>query len=141
MPDNDSRQVRSAMSDNLVTCSPNTPVTDVARLMADHDIGDVLVVDGAELIGIVTDRDIVVRGLAGGPRPLTAADVMTEDLCTVEAAAPLTAAAELMGQKAIRRLPVLDEGRLVGIISLGALAEDHAPHTVLGAISDAAPNN
>lgn len=141
MPHDDSQPVRSAMSQDLITCAPDTPITDVAALMASHDIGDVLVIEGEELVGIVTDRDIVVRAVNGESRTHTASDVMTRDLCTIEAAAPLAAAADLMAKKAIRRLPVLDEGKLVGIVTLGDMAEDHAPHTVLGAISDAAPNN
>lgn len=134
--------VESVMESDLVTCRRTTKLTEIAQLMRDHDIGDVLVVDtDNQLEGIVTDRDLVVRGIASGSDQLTADDVMTAQLATVESLSPRVTAAELMAKKAIRRLPVVDAGRLVGIVTLGDLAEDHAPSTVLGEISDAPPNN
>lgn len=136
-----SQTISSVMATDLVTCDPSTSITEVAALMKARNIGDVLIVTEGQLAGIVTDRDIVVRALASGDSKLCAGDVMTRQLTTVESVCERSVAADLMAQKAIRRLPVVDSGRLVGIVTLGDLATDHAPNTVLGEISEAPPNN
>ncbi|NNF64923.1 MAG: CBS domain-containing protein [Acidimicrobiia bacterium] len=132
----------SVMTKDLVTCPPTASVRDAAKKMHEHNIGDVLVVDGEKLVGIVTDRDLVVRTLAvdlGAETPI--AEVMSTDVCTVNESCTTGDAARLMADKAIRRVPVVDGERPIGIVSLGDLAETKAPETVLGEISDARPNN
>ncbi|HEX6219453.1 MAG TPA: CBS domain-containing protein, partial [Acidimicrobiia bacterium] len=96
-----------------------------------------------DLCGIVTDRDIVVRGLAEGMDPETAAidDVCKHDVVTVGSRDAVAEAVKLMEQHAIRRLPVVDGGELVGIVSIGDLAEERDPNSALGEISSAPPNN
>jgi CBS domain-containing protein len=111
--------------------------------MRDQNIGDVLVTEGDRLRGIVTDRDIVVRCVTEG------GDISQTRLinaCSAELAfagpdMSVDEAAELMGKKAVRRLPVVDNGRAVGIVSIGDLAVERAPTSVLGQISADAPNN
>ncbi|HEX2658824.1 MAG TPA: CBS domain-containing protein [Polyangia bacterium] len=125
--------VADLMTREVKTVSPETPLSDVATLMRDEDVGVVPVVDGAgRLNGIVTDRDLVVRALAGGdaefpgqrPGEVRAAQVSTKD---VEAVSPHDAISDvlhLLGRKQIRRVPVVDSNRrLIGMISLGDIAK------------------
>jgi CBS domain-containing protein len=105
-------------------------------------IGDVVVADGDEVIGIVTDRDIVVRGLAAGRDPHTTPlmDISSRELTTVSPDEPIGTAVRLMREHAIRRLLVLSQGRVVGIVTLGDLALEQDPHSALADVS-AAPSN
>ena len=121
--------VRNVMSASPVTIGPDATVRDVARLLADADIGAVPVVSDGKLAGIVTDRDLVVRVLAAGMGPdTTVGEIASADICSVTPDAPLAEAAQLLGQAQVRRLPVVDgEGRLVGIVTQADLARN-APH-------------
>jgi len=134
--------VQDVMSTELVTCPSNATLQDVAQKMRDHDIGDVLITDGSTLAGIVTDRDLVVRCLAGGANAGDpASNACSAQLTTVPFDADVEDAADLMRSHAVRRLPVLDAGRAVGIVSLGDLAMNREPHSVLGEVSGAVPNS
>lgn len=134
--------VHTVMTPDPVVCSPDTRLTEVARIMRDRHIGDVLVGDHDGPIGILTDRDIVVRALAQQPdiSALTAADVCSKDLFTVDPEASLEAVTELMERHSLRRIPVVDHGRPVGIVSLGDLAEHLDPRSLLGEISASPPD-
>jgi|SRR6187549_3701757 CBS domain-containing protein len=134
--------VRDVMTTNLVTCPSSAPLKDAAGYMRDRDIGDVLVVDDGSICGIVTDRDIVVRCVAegGDVRDATVGDVCTADLTTVSADTTIEDAARLMRDNALRRLPVVDRGKPVGIVTLGDLAVQADPSSALGGISAARPN-
>jgi CBS domain-containing protein len=110
--------------------------------MKERDIGDVLVSSGGRLYGIVTDRDLVVRALAEDPT--RAADTPLSAICSeaIESVAPDADVGEviaLMEEKAIRRVPVVEEGRPVGIVSLGDLAVARDSESALGKISSAPP--
>jgi len=131
------------MTTDLVSCSSSAPLRDAAEYMRDRDIGDVLVVDDGSIRGIVTDRDIVVRCVAegGDPREAKVGDVCTANLTTVPADATIQDAARIMRDQALRRLPVVDRGKPVGIVSLGDLAVDADPSSALGGISAASPND
>ena len=101
-----------------------------------------LVVNGDSLSGVVTDRDLVVRGLAEGAGPDSpVGPVCSAKLVGVDADAGVAEAQRLMGENAVRRLPVIDDGQIVGIVSMGDLAasgtEDHSP---LAEVSKAEPN-
>ena len=125
------------------TCLPlSATLAEAARCMRDDSIGDVLVVDeGDQLRGLVTDRDIVVRGMASGldsSSPI--AEVCSPDPVTVSPDAPVEEAIKLMSQQAIRRIPVVDGGRAVGIVAIGDLAQERDPKSVLADISSAAPS-
>jgi CBS domain-containing protein len=111
--------------------------------MRDRDIGDILVMEGDRLQGIVTDRDIVVRCVADGKdlSSATLADAVSSDLVTVTPDTEITAAAQLMADRAIRRLPVVEDGRPVGVVSLGDLAVQRDPNSTLGGISAASPSD
>jgi len=135
--------VRDVMTTDLVTCPSSAPVKDAAGYMRDRNIGDVLVVDDGSVRGIVTDRDIVVRCVADGAdvRQAKVGDMCSADLTTVRADAPIEEAARIMRDNALRRLPVVDNGRPVGIVSVGDLAVDADPSSALGGISAARPND
>lgn len=97
---------------------------DAAALMRKEDCGSLPIVEGDRLVGIVTDRDIVIRAIAADKDPRTCAvgDVMTADPVTVSPRTSLDEAATIMAERQIRRLPVIDGGRLVGILVIGQLA-------------------
>lgn len=111
---------REIMTKNVRTATRDTSLRDVAALMRDGDMGAVPVVDGGKLIGIVTDRDIVVRVIAEGKGADTAiSDAMTTELFTVAPDDFVFEAIRLMGDKQIRRVPVIDSnGSLAGIIAM-----------------------
>jgi CBS domain-containing protein len=119
-------------------------IQEAARIMRDADIGDVIVLrsDGT-VCGIVTDRDIVVRGMSEGKDPTTSPveSVCKHDVISIESEASAAEAVNLMRRHNIRRLPVIDANRLVGIVSLGDLAIDRDPTSALADISNAPPNN
>ncbi len=137
-------RVREVMTPDPVTVATTASLQHAAELMRDRGIGDVLVVDeGGSLFGILTDRDIVVGGIAEGADPATTSvdQVCSHDPVTLAPDDAVVEAARLMSDRAIRRLPVVDNGSLVGIVSLGDLAQDRDPGSVLGEISEAPPNN
>ncbi len=136
------QSVKDVMTTDLVSCDASTPLADAATLMRDRDIGDVLVTDGNTLRGIVTDRDIVVRCLAEGGdlSRATLADACSADLTTVEPDTGVDEAAKVMRDRAIRRLPVVEGGKAVGIVSIGDLAVTGDPKSALAGISASAPN-
>ncbi len=118
-------KVRKAMHEGVVWVSPDTSISDIAARMRDNDIGAVPVGENDRLIGMVTDRDIVCRGLADGrdAQTLTARDVMTSGIIYCEEDEDIEDALELMEKKKIRRLPVInDDKRMVGMLSLGDIS-------------------
>ncbi|MCH5671309.1 CBS domain-containing protein [Streptomyces gilvus] len=137
------QHVSDIMTADPVTVEPQTSVTAVARLMRDQDLGAVLVTDGDRLRGLVTDRDLVVRALAegGDPEQTTVAGACSDDLVTVAPDDDLDRAIRLMREHAVRRVPVVDHGRPVGIVSLGDAAMERDPGSALGDISAAKPND
>jgi CBS domain-containing protein len=110
--------------------------------MRDQDIGDVLVAEGDRVVGVVTDRDIAVRAVADGvdPHSVSAASVASGDPVTVTPRDTVGEAVTLMREHAVRRLPVIEDGRPVGIVSLGDLAEERDPNSALADISRAQPD-
>jgi CBS domain-containing protein len=134
--------VKQIMTRDPVQLQVDTTLEDAAKVMRDMDIGDVVVVDSDRLVGLVTDRDIVVRAVAEGigPSDTTVGSVVSRDLVTVRPEDTAHDAALLMRDRAVRRLLVCDDSGLVGIVSIGDLAVDIDPESVLGGISSAAPN-
>jgi CBS domain-containing protein len=134
--------VRDIMTSRPATVEPQTSVTDVARLMSERNIGAVLVTDDDRLRGLVSDRDLVVRALAEhkDPDETTVAGVLSGDLVTVRPDEDLDHAVELMREHSVRRIPVVEEGHPVGIVSLGDLAIERDPGSALGDISAAESN-
>jgi CBS domain-containing protein len=134
--------VRDVMTAGVVAVRPDASLAEAAQLMRDQDIGDVLVADGQRIVGVLTDRDITVRAVAEGVDPLTASvrSVCTPDPLVVAPQDPVTAAVALMRQHAVRRLPVVEDGLPVGVVSLGDLAEAQDPDSALADISRATPD-
>jgi len=134
--------VREVMTPDPVTLSATASLVDAALAMRDFDVGDVLVLDDGKVCGIVTDRDIVVRGIASGNYPATVklAEICSRELTTLSPNDRVEDAVSLMREKAIRRLPVVEGKKPVGIVSLGDLAVERDPHSALSDISAAPPN-
>lgn len=131
--------IADIMTKDPVLLETTATVREAAERMRDEDIGDVLVVDGPALRGIVTDRDLATQVLADdrNPSDVTLGDVATTDL---DVAAPGDDAGEAvsrMRRDAIRRLPVVEDGTPVGILSLGDLAMEFDEQSVLAAVSAA----
>ena len=135
--------IQEVMTPNPMVVPATASIIDAARAMRDGNVGDVLVERDGALCGIVTDRDIVVRAVAEGRAP---ADVRLGDICSngLTSMAPTDSvddAVQLMRTNALRRLPVCDDGRAVGIVSLGDLAIARDSQSALADISAAPPNN
>jgi CBS domain-containing protein len=136
------QQIRELMTPNPVSLPGTASVCEAARAMRDADIGDVIVIENNQICGIVTDRDIVVRAVAEAREPATTtlADICSHALTTVSPTDSIEQAVQRMRAKAIRRLPVVEGGQAVGIVSLGDLAVERDPSSALGDISSAPPN-
>jgi CBS domain-containing protein len=136
------RQVKNVMHRDPVTVSGRAMAADAARLMMEYDIGDVIVVDNGECRGIVTDRDVVVRVIAAGrdPKFTQVWEICTAELVTVGPEDDVEMAAAWMRECGVRRLPVTENRRLFGIVSLGDLALTGDRGSVLAEISAAPPN-
>ena len=133
--------------DDVMTRSPRTlsasaSVRDAAEEMQRASIGAVVVESNGTICGIVTDRDIVVRCVASGgnANEMKLEDICSSELVTLSPRDAIDNAIELMRSKAVRRLPVLEDGRAVGMVSLGDLALARDPKSALGGISAAPPN-
>jgi CBS domain-containing protein len=135
------QQIRELMTPNPVALPGTASVHEAARAMRDAQIGDVIVIERNEVCGIVTDRDLVVRIMAEARDPATTplADICSHSLVTVTPTDSVEEAVRLMRTHAIRRLPVVDGGQAVGIVSLGDLAVERDPGSALGEISGAPP--
>jgi len=140
------QKVQDVMTKAVCSVNEDASIREVARLMRDQKIGDVLVTDAqGKLCGIITDRDIVVRAVADEGNDLDqlcAKDVCTADhMVTVTPSSGIDEALKLMTEKAIRRIPVVENECPVGIVTIGDLAAQRDPNSALGQISAAAPNN
>ena len=114
--------IRDVMTSNPRTVSPQDSIQNAARIMRDEDTGAVPVVDNGRPVGIVTDRDIVVRAVAEGQLNRPVREIVSGDVVTARPDMSTKEAAELMSEHQIRRLPVVENDRLVGIVSIGDLA-------------------
>ena len=117
--------IKDMMTRRAVSVAPDEPITAAARLLKRYNIGSVPVCDSkGQLQGIITDRDIVLRCVAAGvdPDKTLIRDVMTTGVFTVSPTDTVESAAALMGKAQVRRLPVCENGTLVGMLSLGDLA-------------------
>jgi CBS domain-containing protein len=120
------------MTRDVVTVRPDTSVREAARMMKKLNVGALPVCDGQRLMGMLTDRDIVVRATADGMQPDTTLvlAVMTEEVCSCFEDDSVEKIERAMAERQIRRVPVVDsENRLVGIVALGDLADDRVPET------------
>jgi CBS domain-containing protein len=137
-------RIRDVMTPNPQSLPASTTGREAAEAMRANDIGDVIVTDdNGGICGILTDRDLVVRLIAEGrdPRATRIGDIASRDLASVTGDEPVERAVQLMREKAVRRLPVVEQGRVIGIVSIGDLAVERDPDSALADISAAPPNS
>lgn len=118
-------KVKDVCSCSTITVTPQDTVATAAKKMAKHNVGALPVVDyGGKAIGMITDRDITIRVTAEGkdPEHYSVCDIMTNHISCVCLDADIESAAKIMGEAKVRRLPVVDEGKVVGFISLGDIS-------------------
>jgi CBS domain-containing protein len=116
--------IKEVMTRDVRACEPNATVAGAAKVMAQEDVGPVPIVEDGRLIGIVTDRDIVVRVVAEGrdPNATTVSEIASTKLVTVSPDDDLDEALKLLAERQIRRLPVVEGDRLVGIVAQADIA-------------------
>jgi CBS domain-containing protein len=120
-------KVRDVMTTRPRCVSPDTPVTEAAELMESEDVGALPVLEGDELAGMITDRDIVIRAIARGkdPRGMPVRDVTTRDVVAIRGDEDLSEALKLMATHQVRRLPVVDDSNhLVGVLAQADVARE-----------------
>lgn len=138
-----SSTVSEMMSAEVETCEPASTLHEAADKMHRQQIGDVVITEDGQLRGLLTDRDIVIRAIAEGKDPET---TPVSEICTTEVSClapedPADQAVQLMRSEGIRRIPVVKDQQLVGIVSLGDLALQRDPKSALAEISGAVPND
>jgi CBS domain-containing protein len=140
------KKARDIMTRDVSCCKNNDTIYDAASKMKELNVGAIPIVDDEHhLIGMVTDRDLVIRGYANNKDHSTSlSEVMSDHLYSISPDQSLQEASQLMAEKQIRRLPVVDNGKLIGIISLGDLSveeqSDMAAGQALEQISEQHPN-
>jgi CBS domain-containing protein len=120
-------KVREVMTDRPRCVTPETPISEAARLMKSDDVGSLPILEGERLTGIVTDRDIVLQAIAEekDPRGMPVREVASRDLVTIGPEEDLSEALKLMASHQVRRIPVVDEdSRLVGILAQADIARE-----------------
>jgi CBS domain-containing protein len=135
--------VYEVMTPRVVSLPADATVAEAAQRMRDEDIGNVLLVDDGQLVGLLTDRDIVVRVLANqlDPALTRASEVCSSGVVSVEASTSTDEAVTIMRTSAVRRLPVVEDGQPIGVVSIGDLAVNQDPKSALASISAATPNH
>lgn len=119
-------RVQDLMTPHPATIAPNASVREAAQLMLQHDVGPLPVVEGGKLVGIVTDRDLVVRVLADGrdPDSTQVKEACSRDPLTVSPEDSLERTLQLLAENQVRRVPVVDDERLVGIVAQADIARE-----------------
>ena len=121
-------RVKDCMSENVIWVNTNNTIYDVAKLMNENHIGSVPVCDNNQnLVGIITDRDIILRGIACNKdvKKTKTIDIMTTDVIRTTKDTEVSWVADIMAKNQIRRIPVIENERLVGIITVGDLAKNN----------------
>ncbi|HHY83009.1 MAG TPA: CBS domain-containing protein [Clostridiales bacterium] len=127
--------VKDIMTTNIAALAPDNTILDAAKAMQAHNIGCMPVCQpGGKIAGIITDRDIVVRNIAnnGDPKTTLVKDVMTKNVITVDVNTDVNVAADIMAKNKVRRLPVVQNGSIVGMLALGDLATRNILHAEAG---------
>jgi CBS domain-containing protein len=132
--------IKEVMTRDVRACEPNATVAEAAKVMAQEDVGPVPIVEDGRLVGIVTDRDIVVRVVAEGrdPNATTVREIASTELVTVSPDDALDDALNRLAERQVRRLPVVEGDRLVGIVAqadIARLGEDKKTGEVVEEIS------
>ncbi len=141
-----SNKVRDIMTSEVETCTLLDNVYEVAVKMKDYNVGSIPIVDKDKIVGVITDRDIVIRGVAEKhPGSTKVEDIMSTDLVTVSPESTLDEVSQLMSKHQVRRLPVVEGNQLVGIVALGDLAVheglDEESYVALEQISESDTTN
>jgi CBS domain-containing protein len=135
------QKVSEIMTPAPVALRSSQPVTEAAKVMRDHGIGTVLIVDDGQLRGLVTDRDIVVRAVADTRDLATTVvgEICSPDLVTVAPEDDADTVVQLMRERAVRRVPVVEDGHPVGVLSIGDMALERDERSALADISTQPP--
>ncbi|MFA9444399.1 CBS domain-containing protein [Egicoccus sp. AB-alg6-2] len=136
-------KIRDLMTTDPIVCDTSTTAAEAARRMRDSDVGDVLVEEDGTLRGIVTDRDIALRVVADGTDgdEITIGEICSGDLVTVSPDDDLGDAVNVLREHHVRRVPVVEDGNAIGVLSIGDLAVTLDPDSALADISAAPENN
>jgi CBS domain-containing protein len=137
------QSIREVMTADPRTVAPSDTIADAAQQMREGDVGAILVAENGQLAGILTDRDIVVRVVADGrdPSSTTVGDVATRDVASLSVDQSVDDAIRLVREQNVRRIPVVQDGRPAGIVSIGDLAIERDTDSALADISSEPPNN
>ncbi|QDP40066.1 CBS domain-containing protein [Radiobacillus deserti] len=138
------KSVKEIMSTDVSYCSPSDTMTEAATKMRDKNVGAIPICgENRELMGMITDRDLVIRGLAERKNAETSVkEVMSSELYSCSPQTSVQEASQIMAEKQIRRLPVIDGGELVGMLALGDLALEHKSNEAAGrALEDISVHN
>jgi CBS domain-containing protein len=135
------KSIRDVMTAEPRTVKPDAPIAEAAKAMKEADAGAVVVQDNGSPSGILTDRDIAIRAVAEGRDPTSTpvSEVATTDITTLSPDDSIDDAVKTMREKNVRRLPVVEDDKTVGIVSLGDLAEEKDEDSALADISAAPP--
>jgi CBS domain-containing protein len=137
------KSIRDFMTADPRTVKSDAPIAEAAKAMKEADAGAVVIQDNGSPSGIITDRDIAIRAVAEGKDPTSTPvkDVGTTDVTSLSPDDTIEDAVKLMREKDIRRLPVVEDDKTVGIVSLGDLAQEQDESSVLADISSAPPQD
>ena len=138
-----SQLVQDVMTPDPITVDAGAPIVEAAQKIREADVGPVIVIDDGTVCGIVTDRDIAIRAVADGmdPTKTKVGEICSKEVATLSPRDKIAMAIDLMEKIAVRRLPVVEDHKPVGILSLGDLAIQRDPESTLGRISGAPPND
>lgn len=137
-------RVQEVMTANPACCTPDATLQEVARLMAEHDCGEIPVIQNRKPVGVVTDRDIAIRVVAEGRNPLqmTARDCMSSPVVTVKPSTDLDECCHTMEENQIRRVPVVDDSGICGIVSQADIATHASARETAEVVKEISqPNN
>jgi CBS domain-containing protein len=136
------KSIQDVMTPNPIALDSSATVAEAAQKMKSSDVGTVVVVEEDQLLGILTDRDIVVRCIAEGKNPdsTDCGDVCSRNVATLSPGDSVEFALDLMTRHSVRRLPVVQQGKAIGIVSLGDTTLATSPDSPLGEISSRPPN-
>ena len=120
------KTAKDLMTSPAECLAPDETIVTAARMLRKYDVGSMPILDGDTLVGVVTDRDIVINAVAKGldPKETPVSAIATTNVVTVEAAAPASEVAALMAEHQVRRLPVVDGGKVVGMVAQADVARD-----------------
>ncbi|PLC15399.1 CBS domain-containing protein [Bacillus paralicheniformis] len=129
-------KLKDIMTTNAECCEPSAPIAEIAGKMRDYNVGSIPVCENGKLTGIVSDRDIVIRCVAENETDAAARDIMSTQMVTGRPDMSAEEAGDLMAEHQIRRLPIVEDGCLVGIVALGDLSVSHADEKAGEALSE-----